>query len=724
MKTRSKLLIASLFAGLSLGVLSGVKFAFSDNKPLEANAANTTRAGVSANWQAWSSTTAPTTAGYYYLTKDIDVATSWGLNNNFSIDFNGHWLSYNGSSKVATLVINGGTINLYNSTGTGGVRYGNLGSISMKGGTCNMYSGTVKDTRAKGGVHLDVNNPTFNLRGGSVSGNKSGGVRVDSGIFNMYSGTLSNNGADDSAENVTVCSGCTFNMYGGSMTGNHTSKPQIACASGTLKIDGGYIGSCTSGKGIYTYKANVTYTSGRFYNSNSYTPLLAGKTSSVTFNRDGGTGGPANNTYTWNVKPGNITIPSKTGYTFGGYYDTHDEQYFNASGTAQKVWDYVGAQTLKAKWTAKTYTVSLDKQSGTGGTTSVTGTYGSAMPKVTIPARTGYTFGGYYTSTGGSGTQYYKADGTSAKNWDKTSATTLYAKWTPNTYSVKYDGNGATAGSMSNSTHTYGVAKNLTTNAFTKTGYTFEGWATSVDGDVVYSNEQSVSNLTSENGVVVTLYAKWSANTVYVDYFDKGGVEFSGEHGSDVKYFFDYDKGLTLDTPTKQYFTFEGYYLNSDCSGSAITCLEAFSYANDVKLYAKWVKTLSNFAREFLDLTGSYCSGDKSFTNTLKDSFNMLSASDKELFIDTEVVEGLGNTYSSDIVEAKSRYYNMVTERGFDQFLEGMNVQPMSKSLFNTTTFFGIEEEDIPEVSTAAVLVVLGGFSVGAYFLLKKKKFN
>ena len=78
-----------------------------------------------------------------------------------------------------------------------------------------------------------------------------------------------------------------------------------------------------------------------------------------------------------------------------------------------------------------TYTITLDRQSGSGGTTSVTATYGSAMPSITVPTRIGYTFGGYYTRTSGSGTQYYTSSGTSARVWDKTSATTLYAKWTP-----------------------------------------------------------------------------------------------------------------------------------------------------------------------------------------------------------------------------------------------------------------------------------------------------
>ena len=78
---------------------------------------------------------------------------------------------------------------------------------------------------------------------------------------------------------------------------------------------------------------------------------------------------------------------------------------------------------------AETYTVSLNKQNGTGGTSSVTVKNGSAMPSATAPTRSGYTFKGYYSGTNGSGTKYYNANMTSARSWDKSSGGTLYAYW-------------------------------------------------------------------------------------------------------------------------------------------------------------------------------------------------------------------------------------------------------------------------------------------------------
>ena len=60
---------------------------------------------------------------------------------------------------------------------------------------------------------------------------------------------------------------------------------------------------------------------------------------------------------------------------------------------------------------------------------------------------------------------------------------------TANTYFVRYNGNGATSGSMSNSSHTYNISKALTANNFSRSGYEFIGWSTSADGEVVYTDK-------------------------------------------------------------------------------------------------------------------------------------------------------------------------------------------------------------------------------------------
>ena len=156
----------------------------------------------------------------------------------------------------------------------------------------------------------------------------------------------------------------------------------------------------------------------------------------VQFKPNGGTGTMSDQTFTCDVEQ-KLTANSfsKTGYTFDGWNTKDDGQ--GTSYTNQQLVSNLAANgetiPLFAQWTAKTSTVFFDQNGGEGGhTTSVTATYGQNMPTpITLPTRYGHTFGGYYDGEGGTGTQYYKADGTSANTWNKTSASaTLYAKWT------------------------------------------------------------------------------------------------------------------------------------------------------------------------------------------------------------------------------------------------------------------------------------------------------
>ena len=152
----------------------------------------------------------------------------------------------------------------------------------------------------------------------------------------------------------------------------------------------------------------------------------------ITLSPQGGNGGTESVTATYEQPMPEITVPTRPGYDFQGYFTENGgtrTKYYNANGTSAKNWDKEDATfTLGAYWTAKTYTVTLDANGGNGGTESVTATYNAAMPTITPATLAGYALTGYFDAASG-GTKYYNADGTSAKNWDKTSATTLYAQW-------------------------------------------------------------------------------------------------------------------------------------------------------------------------------------------------------------------------------------------------------------------------------------------------------
>ena len=137
-----------------------------------------------------------------------------------------------------------------------------------------------------------------------------------------------------------------------------------------------------------------------------------------------------------------ITLPEKTGYTFGGYWGApggSGPQYYNADGSSTQNWDNGNATyTLFAKWTPKQSALTFDYQTtatgygSSGSISAVSATYDAAMPSLSgsMPtAAEGYAFMGFYDATGGGGTKYYNADGSSAHTWDKdvTTGTTLYA---------------------------------------------------------------------------------------------------------------------------------------------------------------------------------------------------------------------------------------------------------------------------------------------------------
>ena len=78
-----------------------------------------------------------------------------------------------------------------------------------------------------------------------------------------------------------------------------------------------------------------------------------------------------------------------------------------------------------------TYSVTLEinRTLDFGGVVNVTAILGKPMPRITPPRRTGKTFGGYWSGAGGTGTQYYDANGRSVRDWDIEEDRMLYAKW-------------------------------------------------------------------------------------------------------------------------------------------------------------------------------------------------------------------------------------------------------------------------------------------------------
>ena len=219
--------------------------------------------------------------------------------------------------------------------------------------------------------------------------------------------------------------------------------------------------------------------------------------------------------------------PTRTGYTFAGFYDTNaasgGTQWVDASGNLKVATCPTDTpSTLYARWTANKYDVSFNANGGSGGqSVKVQATSGSAMPTITTnkPTRTGYTFMGWYDNANyaASGAkQYYTAACASARNWDKAQATTLYAGWKANTITLTWNSQGGSAVANTAQTYASGTKVKLPANP-TRAGYTFKGWFTAASGGTQITANTA---LPASNA---TYHAQWTANTIRTTWNVNGG---------------------------------------------------------------------------------------------------------------------------------------------------------------------------------------------------------
>ena len=166
------------------------------------------------------------------------------------------------------------------------------------------------------------------------------------------------------------------------------------------------------------------------------------------------------------------------------------------------------------------------------------------------------------------------------------------ANWRVNTYTVAYDANGG-SGRTAQMAATYGTDVRLAQGAFTRTGYTFVGWATRASGSAVYQPGETVRNLSSEQDGVVTLYAVWRANTYTIAYNANGGSGATAQTAAT----YDADARLSRNGFTREGYMFAGW--STRASGPVVyqpgVAVRNLSSAQGgvVTLYAVWAPTFN-----------------------------------------------------------------------------------------------------------------------------------
>ena len=280
-----------------------------------------------------------------------------------------------------------------------------------------------------------------------------------------------------------------------------------------------------------------------------------------------------------------------------GYHFDHWDTAPDGSGTdydPNDTYSLTADVTLYAIWSPNTHTLTWEYDGGTpSGTYTAAGTiaYGTALTAPTM-TKTGYSFNVWSPSV----------PATMPDN-----DATYTATWTANTYSVRFNANGG-SGSMSNQNFTYGVAQNLTSNGFTAPSEkSFGGWTTNSDGTGdLYTNGQSVSNLSSTQGAVVDLYAKWVDCDLYTVTLKVNGDTWKtvtqGSCGASI------DLSSYQDVPNcDAKYTFVGWSETNSAApmfdAPTITKTSSYTPESDVTLYAVYSYT-AKVGTKVKNLTG------------------------------------------------------------------------------------------------------------------------
>ena len=327
--------------------------------------------------------------------------------------------------------------------------------------------------------------------------------------------------------------------------------------------------------------------------------ICSPKEYTVTLNKNGGTGGESSYTVGYQNKVKDLVgIPKKTGYRFVGYNSEVDDTGFHDSeGKGLVIYNYSVNTSLiahYAKCTSGTYS-NLNNNTCDA---CVAGSIASGDGLGSCMACQNGT-----TTTGNNRTLCdsdcsnkahvdtwqpvtWNTDNTITEQCKITACKTGY-RLTSNscsaiTYTITLNKNGGVGSQMANSTHTYDIPKNLLQNTYTRTGYTFQGWARTTGGEKEFDDKASVMNLTTTQSAQVYLYAVWKPNTYTVSYNSHGGssctnfnVTFAKPYG-------------TLCTPTRTGYTFDGWYLESTYENKVVSTTNATT-PGDHELHAKWI---------------------------------------------------------------------------------------------------------------------------------------
>jgi len=316
---------------------------------------------------------------------------------------------------------------------------------------------------------------------------------------------------------------------------------------------------------------------------------------------------------------------TRTGYTFAGWNTKPDgtgTSYDNEEEVINLATEHNSEVILYAVWT-QNIVITLsheDAQNKEGLYNNLympenkSGIYSDVtckteVNKVPIPARTGYTFNGYYVDE----TQVIDNNGTIndvITGFDENAE--LTASWTEHQYTVVFDANGGTCAIQTIENVKYSEVFVLPTVSKTES-YKCEGWKRS-DNNFVHPMGAHIRGITAEDGAIITFTAQWTLITCGVS-FDANGGTVSPSSKS-VVYKQTYG---TLPTPTRTDYAFLGWYLNS----KKVTEDTTVNTLSDHTLVAKWLKVKAEVDFNVDNRGDKEIDDSDSYYETIQTGFNI-----------------------------------------------------------------------------------------------------
>lgn len=155
------------------------------------------------------------------------------------------------------------------------------------------------------------------------------------------------------------------------------------------------------------------------------------------------------------------------------------------------------------------------------------------------------------------------------------------------TYTIIYDGNSATAGTMDTQTCMIdGFTFSLSKNAYTMENYTFTGWNTMPDGSgAFYRDEANIYPLTETDQAEITLYAMWKDSSV-TDYTITYFLNATNVQNDNPTAYTNNSDTITLKDPIREGYTFLGWFSDKELTQQVTEIAKGST--GDITLYAHW----------------------------------------------------------------------------------------------------------------------------------------